>query len=58
MNKENLINEYKTLEREIHELQFLRKLIEKDDKDNKKLEKIHEKITKLIYEQAEIIKDV
>lgn len=58
MNKEKLISEYKTLEHEIHELQFLRKLIEKDDKDNKKLEKIHEKITKLIYEQAEIIKDV
>jgi hypothetical protein len=57
MNKEILIDEYKALENEIHELQLLRKLIKSNDNDTEKLEKIHEKITNLIYEQAKIMKD-
>jgi hypothetical protein len=58
MNKQKLIDEYKLLENEIHELQTMKKLIEKIDNDPNELEKIHEKITKLIYKQAEIIKEV
>lgn len=50
-------DEYKKLEKEINELKQIRMILYSIDSKNKKLDVLHEKITKLIYEQAKIMKD-
>jgi len=58
MSKEILTEKYRSLENEIKDLQLIRELIKETDKDDDKIEKVYKKIDSLIYEMAEIIKEV
>jgi hypothetical protein len=58
MDKQFLIDEYKNLESEIKDLQYIKRLIEKSDPSNEKIERLHQKINELIFKQAEVLKEV